>query len=88
MHCQSDRELDFSLSIVNYLQMTTEWCLDYCSGLDYDYFATQNKTFCACGNSYRTQNEIDSCQCDQTCQANSAQICGGLTVSTLYSIYC
>ena len=83
----SSINLNYSTSI-SMQSMTNEWCLDYCSHLNYDIFSTQNKNVCTCGFGFRIVNAIDSCECNQTCQGSSQQACGGLLASSVYQILC
>lgn len=86
----------FNVSIVHYTtvvakedrqQMTQEVCFDFCRTVpDMFGFGILNGRECYCAP-YAQQIAGDSSECDAQCEGNPAQLCGGKTKSTIFSMH-
>ncbi len=67
--------------------MSTEYCIKYCSDLNFDYAGTQNTSLCFCHDSYGSfGKENDTCKCDRKCAGDNTQMCGGYSLNSIYEI--
>ena len=67
--------------------MTIQFCILYCQKLTFSYCAIQNGNQCRCAwNGFGKYGIADSDQqCDNPCQGNSSQNCGGSFLNSIYS---
>jgi len=56
--------------------MTQEWCFDACSSSGYLYAGLQDSFQCFCGNSYGSQGQRDTSECNMACAGNGGEACG------------
>ncbi len=83
-----NREMNYNETAIENDNITINWCFNYCVQKNYDYFSTQNGNLCLCGNSYKSEYETDSCECNKSCLTQSDEICGGYLRNSIYKIFC
>ena len=71
--------------------MTTEYCVNYCSNLNYAYAGLQNGDTCFCGNSYGNYGAASLSDCNVVCTGStldSTQLCGNWERNNVYDVAC
>ena len=64
--------------------MTGQACTDVCRKKGFKYAATQYGKHCFCGNAYGKFGA--AANCDMKCAGNPAEICGGSSANSVYSL--
>jgi hypothetical protein len=70
--------------ITNDAAMTSARCIAVCRSQGFAYAATQDATYCFCGNSYGRSGAADNC--NMACGGNPGEMCGGGWANSVYSL--
>jgi len=64
---------------------TIENCMDLCLLSGYHYAGLQYYDQCYCGDDFDTYGQVDDESCSDPCSGNSAQMCGGDWLNSVYA---
>lgn len=81
---EGTRGRDLSGSVLNYGNMTTDYCISKCKSEGYMYAGTQYSTWCFCGNDYGKFGKANNC--NMKCYGNRGETCGGTWANSIYKV--
>ncbi|MCJ1478593.1 hypothetical protein MMC13_007274 [Lambiella insularis] len=73
-------------SFTSSTSMTLDSCMSFCAAKGYPLFGTEYTSECYCGSTLSaTANLTTSSSCNQFCNGNSTQLCGGPNLLTIFN---
>ncbi|QIW95400.1 hypothetical protein AMS68_000918 [Peltaster fructicola] len=64
--------------------MNASTCVSFCASQNYVYAGTEYSSQCYCGNSIASGLNQTDATCNMACSGNSAEVCGGPNLLTIY----
>ena len=59
-------------------------CVTKCKSMRFPYAGVQSSTSCYCGLHYGKHGQLEHEDCNTPCEADSSEMCGGVSMNSLY----